>query len=69
MTCDALLGDAPPRSMAHLQHWWDFARGSLIWAIWIHRNVVVFASDEALETKFAIACKAWFQLMVYMRLG
>lgn len=41
---------------------------TLIWQIWTHKNIVIFAFEEAAQTYCNIACKAWFQVTIYIRL-
>lgn len=43
----ALIGECLPTQFVHLQRWWEFIRGSLILNLWIHWNVIVFATVEA----------------------
>lgn len=57
--------------MRHVLVWakegvWDFSRGSLIWALWAHRNAVIFSTMDATQSKVALACKTWHQLTTYM---
>jgi hypothetical protein len=64
----ALLGNRVPFHVTHVQHWWDLFRGTILWQIWTHRNAQRFQTADALNTRAAIAYKAWAQLVLYIQL-